>query len=221
MTLQHYIETWATKYSRQISKQPLFDPRFARNLGLSQIQAFIKYEYHIRGNFFTFLWFIGSLAPDIRYKKVVMGNIQDEFGSLISHEQWYLTFAEAHGVDLSSEITEQTYNIDFIKTYNRTHIEYIIKSDFDLAWAIFCAYEKLDNVDYPTLQQFAKNIGTKPKALTFFRIHCNASHYDNTSTLLEEIWTKNPELVMKAFDIVASHQLKMWKNLYNAVKTTV
>jgi hypothetical protein len=213
LTLSQYTAQWSEDYTKNLNKYKLFEPDLAKNMNIQQKQDFIKYFYHIRGNFYTFLWFIGSLAPDVKYRKVALGNITEEFGVSVSHEQWYLVFAAAHDVDLKAEIINEKYNLDFIKTYNKGHIDYIVNQDFDLAWSAFSAYEKLDNVDYPALQKFAENMGTATNALTFFRIHANGNHYDNTSPLLQEIWDRDPQKVMTGFEFVATHQLAMWDSL--------
>jgi hypothetical protein len=217
-TLSEYTANWSKKYKQMLDKNELFQSGFAKNLTLEQRQKFIKYFYHIRGNFYTFLWFIGSLAPDVKYRKIALGNIVEEFGVTMSHEQWYMEFAAAHGVDLKTEIIQEKFNHGFIKTYNKGYIDYIINHDFDLAWSVFSAYELLDNQDYPSLQKFAKNIGTDTKSLTFFRIHANGNHYDSTHTLLQEIWDKDSEKAKQAFEFVAAHQLNMWAELYKQLQ---
>jgi DNA-dependent RNA polymerase auxiliary subunit epsilon len=217
-TLSQYTNQWSVDYSQKLRRCQLFQPDFAKNLTLSQKQNFIKYFYHIRGNFYTFLWFIGSLAPNVEYRKVALANITEEFGISMSHEQWYIEFAAAHNVDLRAEIIEKKYNAEFIKTYNKGHIDYILNHNFDLVWSVFSAYEKLDNFDYPSLQTFATNIGTNGKALTFFRIHSSGNRYDSTSNLLQESWERDPKIVIQAFKFVANHQLMLWNDLYDTLK---
>jgi Iron-containing redox enzyme len=211
--LKIYADKWSQDYTTKLMQLDLFQPSFAKSLSLAQKQDFIRYFYHIRGNFYKFLWFMGSFAPDIRYKKSVQSNITEEFGVAKSHEEWYLEFALTHGVDLKTEIIQEKYNLDFIKTYNKAHIDYIINHHYDISWSTFSAYEKLDNVDYPALMAFAENIQTTPIGLTFFRIHANGNHYTNTEPLLEEIWNRDSSSVIAGFEFVACHQLEMWQDL--------
>lgn len=212
-TLVNYTDKWSRDYTQRLTKLDLFKPEFAKNMSLAQKHDFVSYFYHIRGNFYKFLWFMGSFAPDTRYKESLQSNIREEFGIARSHEEWYLDFALSHGVDLKAEILEEKYNADFIKAYNKVHIDYIIKNSYDIAWSTFSAYEKLDNIDYPALLTLAIDMGASPKGLTFFRIHANGNHYDHTEPLLQKIWDQNSESVKIGFEFIASHQLKMWSDL--------
>jgi hypothetical protein len=85
--------------------------------------------------------------------------------------------------------------------------------DFELAWSAFGAYEKLDNVDYDNLYNFAISLGSSKKGLVFFDIHRHVEHYENIDPLLQTIWDKNPELVRKGFEFIGNHQLAMWSRL--------
>jgi Iron-containing redox enzyme len=218
-SLQEFTNRATLDYQNKVKNLQLFQPEFAQNLTLEQKQKLILTFYHIRGHFYKFLWFMGSTAPNKEYKKVIMGNITEEFGSVKSHEQWFFEFAKEFGVDCNSEILHETHNHDWVKEYNNGHIEYILSNNWDKTWSLFSMYEMLDNTDYSNLYYLASNIGSTKKGLVFFEIHRNASHYDNCNDLLQKVWDKNPDDVVEACNFVLDYQCKMWERLGECVES--
>ena len=118
-------------------------------------------------------------------KKVVLQNISEEFnGSAASHEEMYMHFANQFDVDLSKEFFENKYYIKSIRDFNDNHISYLVNNDDNHRIAALSAYEKLDNIDYPFLLEFASQMGAKGKALIFFKVHALVEHFDATKEIL-------------------------------------
>jgi Iron-containing redox enzyme len=212
-TLSQYSKDWTTDYQNKTSKLKLFQPQFAKNLTWLQKQKFALAFYHIRGTFYKLLWYIGSIAPSKQYKDVILKNISEEFGQTLSHETWYCEFAQQFDVDIKSEILDEKNNFDWIRDFNKTHLRFALTQDFNLVWAAFGAYEKLDNDDYDNLYNLACNIGSSKRGLVFFDIHRHVEHYESVDPLLRNIWENNPETVKKGFEFIANHQLAMWERL--------
>jgi Iron-containing redox enzyme len=212
-TLSQFITNWSKDYQAKATKLKLFQPGFAASLSKKQKQGFVLTFYHIRGTFYKFLWYIGSIAKSKPYKDIILKNISEEFGQTLSHEEWYFEFAADFGVDIRAEILSQKYNFDWVKEFCDAHLKFILMEDFELAWSAFGAYEKLDNVDYDNLYNFAVGLDSSKKGLVFFDIHRHVEHYENIDPLLQTIWNKKPELVKKSFEFIGNHQLVMWDRL--------
>ena len=71
----------------------------------------------------------------------------------------------------------------------------------------------MDNLDYVKLLEIAKNLGASKKGLIFFKVHSEVEHFDATTALLNESWKRNEETVKKAFEFIAKHQEKMWRQV--------
>jgi hypothetical protein len=216
-TLQQYTDQKINEYQLKAKSIKLFQPEFTKNLTLEQKQKFVLSFYHIRGKFYKFLWYLGSLAPSREYKQVVIDNIWEEFGQTISHEQWYYKFANEFGVDCKQEILEEKHNSQCIEDYNEEHIKFILTKPFEQVWSIFGAYEMLDNSDYQNLYKLAENLGSSKQDLVFFDIHRRAGHFETVSPLLQQIWDKDSESVKAGFEFILNHQLQMWKDLSEKV----
>jgi len=211
--LNDYTTSWAGDYQNEVSKLKLFQ-KGGISWDLEKKQKFVKTFYHIRGHFYKFLWTLGVLATDTRFKKVILDNFEEEFGGGgPTHEKLYFDFAEYFEVDIKSEMVSEENNFEYIKKYNTGHILFLLKNNWNTKWGAFSAYEKLDNVDYTNLGLIAESMGANGKGMTFFRVHQDAGHYDMTSKLLEEIWDTDPQSVKAGFEFVAEHQLKMWREL--------
>jgi len=210
-TLTEYTIAWVDNYQDKVSKIKLFQ-KGGVNWTPEKKQKFVKTFYHIRGHFYKFLWTLGSFAPNNDFKKVILGNIEEEFGGKgPTHEKLYFDFARSFGIDILDEMISEEHNFEFIKQFNQNHINFIVKEPWNTKWSAFSAYERLDNVDYTNLGLLAESMGANGKGMTFFRVHQNAGHYDTTSKLLEEIWEKDPQSVKVGFEFIAEHQLKMWR----------
>lgn len=216
-SLSIYTSKWANNYNLKVSKLPLFKENFGKELSIKEKQKLVLTLYHIRGNFYKFLWTLGSIATSYEYKKVVLENYAEEFGRKTSHEKLYNSFAEEFEVDINKEILEPKHNFQWVQDYNNQHIKLILTEKFEKAWALFGAYEKLDNIDYENLYHLAANLGSTKKGLVFFNVHRNAGHFDTVSPLLNQIWEEGQESVEECFKFIANHQLKMWQNLYEEI----
>lgn len=219
-TLSSYLQEWDAKNRETHRSIPLFDPEQTRNWSSEQKIFFVKLFYHARGHFHDFLWYMGNFAPDHKQRQKVLANIAEEFGSAKSHEQLYFEFAKAIGADLSQEIVEEVNYLPFIRQFNKGHLNYIHTHDWDGRLCAFAAYERLDNVDYEDLYVLAKTICSDESALVFFKVHALVRHFDMADQGdLQRIWEISPEKLKSAFEFIADHQTRMWRELSSAIQS--
>lgn len=213
-SLSNYLNGWDNNYKNKIKEISLFNPEKTAKWSLRQREYFVKLFYHVRGHFHSFLWFMGNIAPDKKAKHMIVQNIMEEFGEDgFSHERLYCEFAKSLSVDLSNEVTKHEFYLPFIQEFNKGHLEWLQKHDWSDCLSAFSAYERLDNIDYISLLKLAKSFGTSKLGLTFFQVHIHVKHFDNTLSLLSEIWKSKPEKVKDGFGFIQNHQVNMWEKL--------
>lgn len=210
--LQEFLSIWDDDYKEKISKIDLFNPSITSQYSDEQIKYFVKIFYHSRGHFKDFLWHLGNYAPNRNLKEIILKNIEEEFnGDYLSHEQMYLDFANKMGVDLTEVILQEDYYLPEIREFNKGHVKCLYKQPWDVQFAAFSAYERLDKTDYEALTALF------PQEHIFFKVHREAKHFDKTYNELISIWDRDPNSINIAFDFIASMQIKMWKDLSVAV----
>lgn len=214
--MEAFLKKWEEEYKKKASEIILFTDA-AKTLTTEQKKCFVHLFYHARGHFKDFIWLVASSAPSADYRKVLLDNIADEMGGLdpshVSHEQLFLNFALTLDLDFADELkTEENY-MPFLKKFNGGHIQKLLNSNWNEMWALFSAYELLDNADYTNLYVLAKNIGVSGEDLTFFGVHRDGDHFGDTFKLLEEVWSNNTETVKTNFEFIANHQLEMWEKM--------
>lgn len=216
--LTAFLSHWDKSYKANVATVKLFDELCVGEWTHSQKIYFIKAFYHARGHFHDFLWYLGNHAPDENLKKIILHNISEEFGEKgKSHELHYIDFSNYFGVDIYQEMMSEENYASFLKEFNRGHLIWLLSHDWESCMAAFSAYERLDNIDYANLMITARAMGTPDKYMTFFKIHAKVHHFDTTVKVLDEIWCKNPNKVIEAFNYIASHQLSMWRSLSDAI----
>jgi Iron-containing redox enzyme len=210
--LSEFVLDWTNDYESQATEIMMFQKE--TKLTEAQVQEFARVFFHLRGHFYKFLWTIGNLEGSRNeHKKVILGNIAEEFGGTgRSHDQMYQDFTASVGVDTSRELVREKYYLDFARAYNQEHIRKLCDDSFDQAWAIFAAYESLDNIDYNNLLEMLQRTEL-PLDLKFFRVHQQAWHYNNCEPELIKIWNKNPQSVQDGYQFVLQSQLKMLRDL--------
>jgi len=215
-SLEEFIESADLAYKEKLKNVPLFS---AQNtpLSLEKKQLFCKVFYHLRGHFHEFLWIMGNFLPNEHLKQIILNNISEEFGMRCSHEQLYVRFAEALGVDIIEEIKEEKHYLDFAKAFNGGHKNWLLDHDWEYKMSALSAYERLDNVDYVYLLNFAKTFELSDYELSFFRVHTVVQHFESTEGELHNIWDRNKEKVIRGFDFIYNHQLQMWSALSDTV----
>ena len=217
-TLQEFLDRWDREYSWASKAIRLFDARETGTLSLAQKGFFARSFYHIRGEFYKFLWYLGSTLPTEEHKEVVLGNIREEFGGKYSsHEQLYGEFAACFGVDIADEAVSGRTNLPFIREFNHGHIEWIMARGWQEGWAAFSAYERLDNIDYDNLCSLAHSFELEGRALLFFEVHRAVEHFQAASPLLEALWETNPQSVRDGFNFIGQHQIQLWQKLSDEV----
>lgn len=218
--LNNYIQNWSGNYETQFQALGIFNFQIINNWDKIQIETFILQFYHVRGHFYKMLWFLGSTAPNLEYKKIILENIEEEFGGKsVSHEQLYFKFAKEFEVNIIEEILNPKFNVRFIQDFNQNHLKFVLKQPWPAVWSAVCAYEALDNIDYKNLYTLAQTIGTSKSGLGFFRIHMVAQHFEHASILLQEIWDKDQNAVKVAFEFIAENQLEMFVELDRQVNS--
>lgn len=213
-----FIEASDDAYRDKLSKIPLFNRTLEQQFNSEQQSAFVKVFYHIRGHCNDFFWLIGNTAPNATGKKIILDNTSEEFGGNgFSHEQLYSRFAKALGVDIDAEIVSEDYNLQFVRDFNKGHIRWLLKQDWNTKISAFAAYERLDNIDYPALLELASNFNLTEHELTFFKVHIQVKHYDAMKDLLAEIWPVEKEKIIAGFNFIYQHQLMMWQALSDVI----
>lgn len=221
-TLQELIDCADNMYRDGLSEILLFNDAPSK-WTKQQVKRFAAIFYHTRGHFIDFMWYLANFCHDDEIKKIVLSNCAEEFGvnGCYSHEMLYARFAKACGVDIQEEIIHQTHYVDFARDFNHGHIKWLSEHNLAAQFAAFSAYERLDNIDYPSLYQLAQNLGFDEHSLTFFKVHIHVEHFEATSDKLMHFWREDPEAVKQAFEFIYSHQLEMWRNLYAQVNAFV
>ena len=218
--MESYLKEWEEDYKKRVREITLFTDE-SKNLSQDQKVKLIRLFYHARGHFSRFLWIMASYAPSMKYRAIVLRNITDELGGIdpshLSHEQLFFEFAEFFDKDIHEEVSNETSYFPFLRAFDQGHIQKLLEASFNEKWAIFAAYELLDNTDYNNLYRLAKNIGTPEEGLTFFDVHRTGDHFRDTFVLLQEIWNKNQQTVKDSFDFIGNHQLAMWRGINDEV----
>ena len=212
--LHSFLEEWDVAYVKKLDNIELFDSNINSKFSDSQKEKFARLFYHVRGNFYKFLWFLGNHATKYEFKEQVLHNIKEEFGGGgDSHEKLYFEFCKSLGFNIEDEFVYEVNNQSFIKDFNLKHIEWLSRGSEASRWATFSAYERLDNIDYGNLLVLAKNLGSSEKGLEFFAIHNKADHFDRTYDILSGFWAENKHEIKKSFGFISENQVLMWNKL--------
>lgn len=215
-SLREFITGLDESYLTEIKKIALFTSA-SHSLSKEQKKVFVKVFYHLRGHFHEFLWILGNFAPNPELKSIVVKNIEEEFGLRCSHEELYIRFANALEVDIIKEIVDEEHYLPFANDFNYGHKKWLMEHSWNSKMCAFAAYERLDNVDYPNLFDFAKGFNISESALAFFRVHTAVTHFENTEAQIAQIWHEDKMCVINAFYFIYGHQLQMWRQLSEIV----
>lgn len=220
-SLSSFVARWKKVYIRKVRACALFDARSVTHLTSRQRTFLAQSLYHVRGHFYPFLWFSGSLAPSSSYKSVVLDNFSDEFGGhKQSHELLYEKFAYDLGVkNIFTEVIDERAYHDFVRIFVHKQLSLILKnqSNWPFVWAAYSAVEALDTIDYAHLAQMATGLGISADGFEFFKVHTTVRHYELSEPLLEPLWEIDPVSVRKAFFAIARLQSTVWQKLSAAV----
>ncbi|KTD41646.1 iron-containing redox enzyme family protein [Legionella parisiensis] len=214
-SLQHFLQKNDLNYRQSLTSIPLFDPQKTSAWTYEQRKTFASIFYHLRGHFINFVWFIANFTSNELTKKIILENIHEELGigSRFSHEMLFERFAKECDVDIHDEIINETHYVPFAKNFNKTHLQWLSEHDEEERVAAFAAYERLDNLDYTYLLQMGDSIRLSKHAKTFFKVHAYVTHFNSTLELIQPIWEKNPDKIVRAFHFIYTHQQQMWRNL--------
>ena len=220
-SLKDFLLKWGSEYEFLSHAVTIFNPTASVTWSRQQKKLFVRLFYHARGHFDRFLWIMASMAPSTTYRSVILQNITDELGGLregdLSHEQLLFRFAKVLDPQIEKEVrTEENY-LPFLKAFNKGHVDALLKADWDYKWAMFSAYEHLDNVDYENLLRLVEGMGVTGNNLEFFNVHRKGNHFEKTFLLLEEVWNRDSRTVRQAFDFIGRHQLSMWRSMSRAI----
>lgn len=219
--LEDFLIAMDNSYKEALTNIDMFNVSKTVFWNEQQKRIFANLFYHARGHFYKFLWCLGSRSSELTTKNKVLENIKEEFGEeKKSHEQLYFDFAQAVGVSLEKEIYEEKFYLPFLRDFDKNHIKWIVENSGESSkFALFSAYERLDNIDYANLLNLVKGMGvTSPRALTFFIVHSNASHFERLNPELNRIWEVDCHKVVSAFQFIYLNQLEMWQKLSIYIK---
>lgn len=211
----NFIQEWEYNYKMQMAEIQIFNPQFVSSWSNKQKRYFIKLLYHQRAHFHDILWIMGNSAPNNLERKLILENIYDEFGKYgRSHEDLYMDFAKSFGIDLSDEIIDEKYYLNFLREYNKGHMKWLKSKDWEHKIAGFAAIERFDNIDYTSLYQTAIAMGAKHEGLNFFLAHMYVDHFDNlkNGTFMSLCYNK-PEIIRSTFNELGKYQLDIWKKI--------
>jgi len=214
--LLDYLNHVDSCYLRDLKLIPLFN---TCEWDKQRQHHFAATFYHLRGHFVDFMWYIVNFCTNQSIKQIITENLLEEIGSknLLSHEMLYEQFTNECGVNIHEEIIKETHYYSFAKEYNKQHIRWLSEHDLDEQIAAFSAYERLDNLDYPSLLKLVSHFQMSPKALMFFNVHAQVQHFNNTLTALLPLWESSPEKIKTGFNFIYQHQLNMWEQLSNII----
>jgi len=220
-SLDNFIRNWDQQYKAAQSEIRILNPFLAGMLNKNRQGYFAKTFWHARGHFGDFLWLLASHAPDFESKKIILSNIEDELGANDpandAHEQLYIRFANAVGAEVRRSWVDDKYYLPEIRRYNKGHLDFLLNHNWNTSMAAFSAFELLDNHDYDALDKVAKSFGLDEKERQYFIVHKDSDHFGEVSQGLEQRWQNDHHQVLVAFQFIGSHQLKMWKDLSEAV----
>lgn len=214
ITLKQFVEESLTNYTARSKEIPLFQEETQKSLTNYQQKQFVKVFYNVRGHFYKYLWYLGSLTDNNQIKSLVCKNIKEEFGTTVSHDTLYFEFGEQYGLDRYTEIVEESNYLPFVREFDKGHLKVLLSQTDNYAWAAFSAYEALDNIDYQLTKDLVQNFSLKPKSVEFFETHVHVTHFQDTSPQLTAIWETDPQSVRDGFEFILDHQLTMWNKFW-------
>ncbi|ASQ46025.1 iron-containing redox enzyme family protein [Legionella clemsonensis] len=214
-TFTQFLSDIDRNYRQQMQQNSLFDKTQTSCLTSKQKRFFAGLFYHLRGHFINFMWYVANFANDDYTKTIILENIQEELGlkNRVSHEKLYEIFAKECDLDIHDEIVNETHYLPFAKAFNTGHLHWLSTHDANERLAAFAAYERLDNIDYFYLTEFAKSLHLPKVATAFFNVHMHVEHFEPVVEKLTPIWLTSEEKVRDAFHFIYSHQRQMWEEL--------
>jgi len=223
-SLAEFLGSWESTYQADAARVPIFTDAI-EGISRDKAERFCRLFYHVRGHFYRFLWIMASWAPPGEHQGIVMRNIADELGTLGKdhqpHEQLFFQFAECTDPNIREEALTERHYLPFLRAFDHGHVQALLRTDWDGKWAIFAAYEFLDNTDYENLYKLAQRLGVSGDALTFFEVHRGGDHFGETYDHLEDIWKRQPRKVEESFEFIALSQLHMWRGVSEQVLPNV
>ena len=223
MALDNFLREMDERQRSEYKQLSLFDTDQTGQWSDSEKQYFTRVFYHTRGHFDRLLWTRLVYAPTANDKRRILKYISEEAGlegrrNGTSHEKLFAVFAESLGVDVTPELTEEEDYLPFAREFNSGLIKWFRRNDWENGEVGFAAYERLDNVDYEFMEKVAKSMQVPEEGMTFFKVHKNAKHFEETSGKLPQIWQRDEQKVRDAFDFIYAHQRRMWKGLSDAME---
>ncbi len=224
-SLGSFLQEMDTRQRDAYAQLDIFRPETGGRFDLQQKQYFLKVFYHTRGHFDRLLWTRLVYAPGVKEKHQILQYLAEEAGlsdletekDQPAHEILFAAFAESVGVLLTPELTEQEAYLPFARRFNQGLVAWFREHDWQSGSIAFCAYERLDNLDYAFLYELARCFSVPETALQFFIVHQQADHFEKTSADLPKQWEQDPQRVREAFAFIYEHQRQMWQGLSEAM----
>lgn len=229
LTLDAFVDDWTEGYRREQQTLQMFNPKITAQFTYQSQCRFFSIFDELRWHFTGLLGYLAGMAPNKAYRDVLHRNWCEENGAgtrakAWSHDELYRISAAAVGLDLFQDRSERWVKKaqrPYTKEFNERFFgwtlwqvdSYGITVGWRRIWAAYCAYELLDNIDYPAFLEMAKSFGLKGEALRFFEIHIHVQHYDQGRKLLEALWSKRRSDVEAGFAFIKCLQLSAFRGL--------
>jgi hypothetical protein len=178
------------------------------------LRAFAEAFFFVRCDFVRINFVVGARCSRLEGEWGGLArNLYEELGGgrTKPHNELYREFLASTGAGLEADLVEP----DFAGRFNDAWLEFAGGAPLRIALLGVAAYEVLDGPDYSALYS-ALSLSRPSSALTFFRIHAEANHFELFHDLLAQ-GTQSEEDIENDFEVAARFVLTwqkfMWTNL--------
>jgi hypothetical protein len=136
-----------------------------------------------------------------------------------THGEMYRTFLDELGLlvetgFVASRIEEPL----FVRTFYDDFEAYCRNRSAVERKSILAIFELVDNADYASLYSGLVQYGFSEKSLSFFKIHAEASHWEDSRGEMEQYWSKEDRsLIIGAFEFL----LQLQEGLYDGMHSWI
>lgn len=232
ITAKEYLDGLQTTYIKEISNLKLFSRTWEFNW--LDKQTFTTEFYQIRAHLSEYIWLLGSIAPSVEYKEVLLQNFAQELGDEgNSRETLYISFCNSIIATIRSEDTYSNLATLYAKSANEkfgygtiarafhtSHHDFQhSSSSWASKWAVFCTLKYIDPIDNDLILKTLKNKlkGETNTDFTYFEKTSKLESFATTQNLLEKLWLEDREEVKKGIHFSLNTQIAMWTQFSDCV----